>query len=382
MQGLLVYDMPLDEGKDPLNAPFLQALPVINLSSDETRSPNNKFWNDVFEEWASDSVSSGYVDPNDDLLLKEDVAAVHFSENGQYKPLSPINSLNSIEEIETKNPASGANRYKMAGTRHDPLNFFKVMFGVTWQDHMDLPPLFVIRSNASVENVLTIHTSRGATAFRLVQSNDGLLALSGPEWADFVSANNIHETYILLFMHQGNMHFNMNIFDQTAIPIESEEDNAENEDSSDDNEEANDVIDVGDYDAHEDEDDVEVNKIFRITVPPSSGYNYHHSCLARLTIPFHALMSYNLLEFTLANLKVPAAGTRTWSVNMKWITCHDQSGTEGRQSFAPKERWLEFANPNRIRGGDVCVFEMREEVGNIVNMDVVIERRGRVHRHG
>ncbi|KAG8386516.1 hypothetical protein BUALT_Bualt03G0156600 [Buddleja alternifolia] len=254
----------------------------------------------------------------------------------------------------------------MAGNRHDPLNFFKVMFGATWQVHVDLPPLFVIRSNASVGDVLTIHTSRGATAFRLIQSNNGLLALSGPEWSRFVSANNIQETYILLFLHQGNMHFNVNIFDQTAICIDSEEDNDENEgiligitnkifvksshildiDSSDDNEEGNDVIDVGDYDAHEDEDDVAVTKIFRITVPPSSGYNYRHFRLARLTIPFRALMSYNLLDFNLANLKVPAAGTRTWSVNMKWITCHDQSGTEGRQSFALKEGWLEFANAN------------------------------------
>ncbi|KAG8376069.1 hypothetical protein BUALT_Bualt09G0025200 [Buddleja alternifolia] len=186
----------------------------------------------------------------------------------------------------------------MAGNRHDPLNFFKVMFGATWQVHVDLPPLFVIRSNASVGDVLIIHTSRGATAFRLIQSNNGLLALSGPEWSRFVSANNIQETYILLFLHQGNMHFNVNIFDQTAICIDSEEDNDENE--------------------------------------------------------------------------VPAAGTRTWSVNMKWITCHNQSGIEGRQSFALKEGWLEFANANRIRGGDVCMFKMTEEVGNIVNMDVVL----------
>ncbi|KAG8388607.1 hypothetical protein BUALT_Bualt02G0143100 [Buddleja alternifolia] len=112
MQGFPVYDMPLGEAEYPINAPFLQALPVTNVSSDDTRSPDNNFWNDMFEEWGSDSLSGGYVDPNDDLLLQNDAAAVHFLENGQYEPPSPINSLNSIEGfISSSSSASNTPSY-------------------------------------------------------------------------------------------------------------------------------------------------------------------------------------------------------------------------------------------------------------------------------
>ncbi|KAG8371719.1 hypothetical protein BUALT_Bualt13G0117400 [Buddleja alternifolia] len=112
MHGLPVYDMPLGVAEVPINAPFLQALPVINVSSDDTRSPDNNFWNDMFEEWGSDSLSGGYVDPNDRLHLQEDAAAVHFLENGQYEPHSPINSLNNIKGfISSSSSASNTPSY-------------------------------------------------------------------------------------------------------------------------------------------------------------------------------------------------------------------------------------------------------------------------------
>ncbi|KAG8388606.1 hypothetical protein BUALT_Bualt02G0143000 [Buddleja alternifolia] len=244
----------------------------------------------------------------------------------------------------------------------------------------DLPPLFVIRSNVSRGDTLTLHTARGSTAFRLQQSNDGVLCLSGSEWTQFVTANELNETYVLLMIHRGNMHFNVKVFDQSALCIESDGDEDDNEDANDANPLLpNDVIDVEDYDENDGDSDVEVVKIFRITVPPSSGYNYRHARLARLTITTRPLMGYNLLDFNLAILKVPAEGNSTWSVNLKWISSYSSSGEVGRQSFAFKEGRLEFANANRIRGGDTCVFKINEAVGNKVNMDVVIERRVRGH---
>ncbi|KAG8390996.1 hypothetical protein BUALT_Bualt01G0142100 [Buddleja alternifolia] len=259
----------------------------------------------------------------------------------------------------------------MAGNRNDILNFFKFMFGPTWQQHMALPPLFVERANASIGDLITIHTHKGATAFMLQEISDGHLAISGSAWHEFISAHNIHETYVLLFIHRGNMHFNVTIFDQTGAVVESGDD-GDNDDASDDNEEAEDVIDVGDYAETDGEDDIENSRMFCVKVPKSSGYNYRHSRLARLY----------LLDFNLANLKVPTAGQRTWSVNLKWINLVAVDGTASPQTFALKEGWLEFANANRVRGGDICVFEMKEEVGNTINMDVVIERRGRLRWGG
>ncbi|KAG8382705.1 hypothetical protein BUALT_Bualt05G0105200 [Buddleja alternifolia] len=338
MQGLPVYDMPLGEAEYPINAPFLQALPVINVFSDDIRSPDNNFWNDMFEEWGSDSLSGGYVDPNDDLLLQEDATAVHFSKNRQYELPSPINSLNSIE-------VSG-------GTICcDSFNAVIVVFCLSLSvlesfipptlSLKDLPPLFVIRSNISRGDTLTLYTASSSTAFRFQQSNDGLLCLSGSEWTQFVTANELNETYMFLMIHRGNMHFNVKVFDQSALCIESDGDEDDNEDANDANPLLpDDVIDVEDYDENDGDSDVEVVKMFCITVPPSSGYNYRHARLARLTIPTHPLMGYNLLDFNLAVLKVPVEGNSTWSVNLKWISSYSSSGEVGRQSFAFKEGWF------------------------------------------
>ncbi|KAG8370404.1 hypothetical protein BUALT_Bualt14G0113400 [Buddleja alternifolia] len=203
-------------------------------------------------------------------------------------------------------------------------------------------------SNASRGDTLTLHTARGSTAFRLQQSNDGLLCLSGSEWTQFATANKLNETYVLPFLHRGNIHFNVKVFDQSALCIESDGEEDDNEDANDSN-------------------------------PLLVDANDANLLLPDDTIPTRLLMGYNLLDFNLAVLKVPAARNLTWNVRLKWISSYSSSGEVGRHSFAFKESWLEFANANRIRGGDTCVFKMNEKVGNIVNIDVVIERRVRRH---
>ncbi|KAG8379087.1 hypothetical protein BUALT_Bualt07G0051700 [Buddleja alternifolia] len=177
--------------------------------------------------------------------------------------------------------------------------------------------------------MVTVHTHRGSTTFTLQPTSDGLISFSGHEWQQFVAKNNINETYMLIFLHRGNMHFTVTVFNQTAVCIESDEDDDDNEDSSEVNEESNYVIDVGEYGAHTSDDDVEIIKMVLVTVPPSSGCNYRHARLARLTIPTRPLMAYNLLDFNMAILKVPTVGTLTWPAHLKWISGYDRSGGIG-----------------------------------------------------
>ncbi|KAG8376068.1 hypothetical protein BUALT_Bualt09G0025100 [Buddleja alternifolia] len=97
VEGMPVVDIPYGEYEVPVNAPFLQAVPLINVSSDDTLSPDNAFWNDMYEEWATDTDSDGYGDPTDDgLVFSKDEAIVNFPNKQENEPLSPINSINSL----------------------------------------------------------------------------------------------------------------------------------------------------------------------------------------------------------------------------------------------------------------------------------------------
>ncbi|KAG8387486.1 hypothetical protein BUALT_Bualt02G0026200 [Buddleja alternifolia] len=266
----------------------------------------------------------------------------------------------------------------MAGNRGDSLNFFKIMLGPTWQDEMTLPPLFVIGTNISCGDSLTAHSKMGTIVFRIEPTVDGLLALSRTEWHQFVSKHKIEETFLVLFIHQGNLNFNVTFYDHTACEHEYAIDDSDSEDTSDENTDDEDVIEVVDYAGGEGDDDVQQIHRFRITIPPSAAYNCRHYLLSRLIISSRAWMGFGLIDYHLAILKVPAVGSTTWQVRLAWISRFDQCGISMPRTFVMKVGWLEFANTNRIRAGDTCVFKVTEMVGNVVRMDVVIERARRV----
>ncbi|KAG8387485.1 hypothetical protein BUALT_Bualt02G0026100 [Buddleja alternifolia] len=135
----------------------------------------------------------------------------------------------------------------MAGVTGASLNFFKFMFGPTWHEQM------------------------------------------------FVAEHKLEEMFVMLFRHQGNMHFNVNIYDQTACEYITRNEDADSEGK---------------------------------------------------TLPTRAWMCFNLIDFDLAILNVPAAGSNTWTVHLQWVSRLDQSGIPSPQMFALKVGWLEFANAN------------------------------------
>ncbi|KAG8367127.1 hypothetical protein BUALT_Bualt16G0040200 [Buddleja alternifolia] len=177
-------------------------------------------------------------------------------------------------------------RMKLSSTMLIYINYFDQ------ERYLIFPSKFVARANLRVGDTLNVLSGWGVWKF-VVQGRDGYLIPSTNVWNQFVEAHDVKLGDTLVFRHYDDMYFFVVHYDQNA------EWNGQLVDG---------LWGVTD-DENDDEasDDVEIRS-FMVTIPLSSGYNYHANRLARLCIPHDACVKYELLAKHKVILKVPSAG--------------------------------------------------------------------------
>ncbi|KAG8391581.1 hypothetical protein BUALT_Bualt01G0202400 [Buddleja alternifolia] len=312
LDGIPVYDISSGENyEEVINGQMIQDISLIVVPNDDVvASPDTQFWKEVFEGSASDTGSEEYENDNGLMFF----------------------------------PTQDA----MAGSRN-----------------LVDPEEFVRRSNITPEDVMTVETYLKTLTF-IIEKVEGRLMLHRRTWERCRKDHGIEDKWFLLFRHQSSLRFKLSLFDPSACNIENEFINIDNEDESD-VEQLSDAV----------RDNLHVDdgpKIFSVAIPHSSAYDYHMGRLDRLSIPAEVWTKYNLLRFTKAVLRVASNETDKWDVDLKWVSKHHKARRSDQGTFALKEGWVKFAKNNEITAQNTCHFEITEEEGSVVHMEVHIDR--------
>ncbi|KAL3505230.1 hypothetical protein ACH5RR_035071 [Cinchona calisaya] len=222
--------------------------------------------------------------------------------------------------------------------------FFKFL-APGFETELRLPPLFCRRLRGKIPNVAIIQSCKGSWRVRVRKSSNGLLTLCGNGWASFVSHHDLKFGELLFFKHTGQMLFKTYIFQHTAC--EKEFSVAAEEQ-------------IGlDHHHHE-------NTQFTITIQP------HNLKRDYLTIPSTFVKSNFLDRITSVSLRNTSGDA--WRVKLRF---YGDSRKTNPDHAVLNCGWREFCKSNKLKTGDVCVFELverRTSLGSAANavMDVTV----------
>ncbi|KAG8373658.1 hypothetical protein BUALT_Bualt11G0047100 [Buddleja alternifolia] len=111
--GIPVEDINQINNVEVINAPYVQAIPVLEVSDDVVGSPDMEFWNEVIEGYVSDTGSEGYY--NNDAHIMFPMAEIegwpNMIDQALPSPTSPIQLLlgfNSPSSSASNSPTYGS----------------------------------------------------------------------------------------------------------------------------------------------------------------------------------------------------------------------------------------------------------------------------------
>ncbi|KAG8364811.1 hypothetical protein BUALT_Bualt18G0037500 [Buddleja alternifolia] len=190
----------------------------------------------------------------------------------------------------------------MPSARKEKLSFLKMLIVPGCLEEMQYPDRFVRRAHLNIGSHLTVCTSLDSFQFGVERVN-GRLICERAEWLRFVAVHNTQFGEFVFFRHRGRM-----VFDATVIvPSMSSK-----------------KYDVEPVTSDE----------FELTVPRSSGSDYHTPRQAALCIPTHFWRGYELSTKRTAVLKAVRRGDTIKEVGLRW---KNNGAADGRGTFWMKD---------------------------------------------
>ncbi|KAG8390957.1 hypothetical protein BUALT_Bualt01G0137500 [Buddleja alternifolia] len=153
---------------------------------------------------------------------------------------------------------------------------------------------------------------------------NGHLICERAEWLRFVAVHSIEFGEFVFFRHRGRM-----VFDATVIvpsmsskkydvePVTSSDSSDDEDDDDDDDDDSSDNSEA-DMDDGDNGDAGEEPEEFELTIPPSSGCDYHTPRLAALCIPAEFWRDHGLDRKCTAVLKAVRRGATAREVGLRW----------------------------------------------------------------
>ncbi|PIN12619.1 hypothetical protein CDL12_14772 [Handroanthus impetiginosus] len=243
---------------------------------------------------------------------------------------------------------------KLATIRH----FFKVMMP-GFHEKLNLPPAFCEKVKQEKSEWAIVKSRKGTWKVRLCRNGEGLMCLKDG-WANFVNKHGLSIGDFVLFEHIGHLHFNAFVFDPSACEREfvMEFDN--------EHEGAN-----GNYHPRNTNEQPTATKESR---PSSKNKNPHFAVTmqphhahkrSKVTIPAEFSRTNNIFKNSSVTLRDPCK--KQWLVKLL-------VQKQGRIRCRMERGWYDFYVSNKLKDGDVCVFNMvrRSIKSGTVLMDVQI----------
>ncbi|KAL0384854.1 UNVERIFIED_CONTAM: putative B3 domain-containing protein [Sesamum radiatum] len=249
---------------------------------------------------------------------------------------------------------------KLGASRH----FFKVMLP-GFQQKLKLPPGFCkkLKEEKSLTEAI-VRSGRGTWKMKVcrnVEGGSGMMSLEDG-WGAFVCAHGLSVGDFVVFEHTGHLHFNALVFDPSACEKEFLVDQFKKEqDHQDPPHQRNTKGKSGKKKA------VHVsyhskNPHFILTMTP-----YHAHKQGRVTIPIKFMRSNNLGKMSSVSLRNPDQ-KKAWSVR---VLVEESPRVRARMDRG----WHDFYVANKLKEGDVCVFELNPRLSRrptSIAMDVKI----------
>ncbi|KAK4402223.1 putative B3 domain-containing protein [Sesamum angolense] len=212
---------------------------------------------------------------------------------------------------------------KLAASRH----FFKVMIP-GFQQKLKLPPGFCEKLKEEKSREAIVRSRKGTWKMKVcrnVEGGNGMMMSLEEGWGAFVCAHGLSVGDFVVFEHTGRLHFNALVFDLSACEKEF-------------------LVEFKKEDHHHQE-------------PPQGNTK----------IKF--MRSNNLEKMSSITLRNPADQRKlAWSVRV-WV--EETPRLRGRMDRG----WHDFYVANKLKDGDVCVFELNPRLSRrpaSISMDVKI----------
>ncbi|KAL0335537.1 UNVERIFIED_CONTAM: putative B3 domain-containing protein [Sesamum radiatum] len=205
---------------------------------------------------------------------------------------------------------------KLAASRH----FFKVMIP-GFQQKLKLPPGFCEKLKEEKSREAIVRSRKGTWKMKVcrnVEGGNGMMMSLEEGWGAFVCAHGLSVGDFLVFEHTGRLHFNALVFDPSACEKEF-------------------LVEFKKEDHHHQE-------------PPQGNTK----------IKF--MRSNNLEKMSSVTLRNPADQRKlAWSVRV-WV--EETPRLRGRMDRG----WHDFYVANKLKDGDVCVFELNPRLFDVLRL--------------
>ncbi|KAL0364762.1 UNVERIFIED_CONTAM: putative B3 domain-containing protein [Sesamum angustifolium] len=249
---------------------------------------------------------------------------------------------------------------KLAASRH----FFKVMIP-GFQQKLKLPPGFCEKLKEEKSREAIVRSRKGTWKMKVcrnVEGGNGMMMSLEEGWGAFVCAHGLRVGDFVVFEHTGRLHFNALVFDPSACEkeflVEFKKEDHHHQEPPQGKHKRKSGKKAGHVSYHS------KNPYFILTMKP-----YHAHKQGRLTIPVKFMRSNNLEKMSSVTLRNPADQRKlAWSVRV-WV--EETPRLRGRMDRG----WHDFYVANKLKDGDVCVFELNPRLSRrpaSISMDVKI----------
>ncbi|KAG8632559.1 B3 domain-containing protein REM8 [Manihot esculenta] len=241
---------------------------------------------------------------------------------------------------------------KLPVTRH----FFKVIVA-GFRSKLSLPVAFCRRLKGKRLDKAVVRSSQGSWHIKVGKCRKGLLYFE-QGWEDFVTHHDLDLGDFVVFEHKGDMVFDAIVFDSSSCEKEfpvsinfSEKSRKEIDNLSDEFESYSHTTEEGNFKGQSPLKDAQSyspkGPYFITTITTSSGADDG----SYLDIPAEFASSNNLVRASIVVLQNPSS--KLWAVKL----CSIDSKC-GKRSALRGKGWHEFYVDNKLKEGDVCLFEL------------------------
>ncbi|KAL0422000.1 UNVERIFIED_CONTAM: B3 domain-containing protein REM9 [Sesamum latifolium] len=237
-------------------------------------------------------------------------------------------------------------------------HFFKVMMPGFLQK-LNLPPAFCkkLKGEDSDRDRAVVRSCKGTWKMNVCRNPQGLMSFKDG-WPEFVDAHELSVGDFVVFEHIADLHFNAFVFDlngcEKEFVVEFQHEEAA-EAVRPNCRKTNTKRKPADKEAVQ-------NPYFILTMKPHHAHKF-----TRIAIPASFRRSNNLKAFSSLILTDPR--NREWAIKLSV----DRSGGQFRTRMKGGG-WHRFYASNKLKEGDVCVFELNRQRLPTVLMDVKIIR--------